>query len=62
MHEVQILQKMAINRKMHYVTNTENSVFVWDSLFWSILASLGWSLVNSVALLHISLSVILLYN
>lgn len=45
------------NRKMHYITNTENSEFVWDSLFWRVLASLGWLVSsNSVVLLHIPLS------
>lgn len=41
---------------MHYITNTENSEFVWDSLFWRVLASLGWLVSsNSVVLLHIPL-------
>lgn len=40
-HEVQILKNMEINRKMHYMTNTENSKFAWDSVFWNIWASLG---------------------
>lgn len=33
---------MEINKDMHYITNTENSEFVWDSLFWNVLASLSW--------------------